>query len=176
VIQIPHGCFKANLTVGDIVEEVSGFVYQDHNWGNVPAQDVVTDSIWGHFCNESYTVIFSRLITLAGSYIDRNAIIEHHTPNIIMRPKMQTGYLELLSDANLAKFTSKVRVDFPEVPVTIQFELREDRLLRRWIDNNFDSYNASYCRWATMASGTIEQSYHELRGVTEYLRIRRKAK
>src|SRR3989338_187228 len=52
VVNLPLGKFEGSFESEGIIHSFKGSVYHDHQWGDIPIQDFVSDWVWGHFGNQ----------------------------------------------------------------------------------------------------------------------------
>jgi predicted secreted hydrolase len=60
---VPYGNVTATYTVDGVTTTVTGNVYHDHNWGNVPMASIFNNWYWGRGSVGPYTFISSYIIT-----------------------------------------------------------------------------------------------------------------
>lgn len=172
IVQIPYGEFNAKLELNGVSYSLDGFAYQDHNWGTALIQNHFKDWIWGHFGDSQGAVTFYRIETPSGDLIDR--VILTSRMKVLTATKLHTSFLnELSSSPKPEKVNSDVWVTFPEYGGKLTFHLSQTNLMRRRLSELYPGFLATYCRWS--ASGQLNTLIENraLRGVAEYLRIRR---
>lgn len=174
VVQIPHGKFQGLASFNDSRQiGIDGVVYQDHQWGELPLQDFVSDWIWGHFGNEDFSIIFYKILTSKQKApVDRFILVEkgkvdtdisfetQHLNNLIKNRKPQTF------EGQGATIVNR------KADCSLEFSTGPSGLMRGRVDEDYNSFRATYLRWNSSGKLKLKGSEVKLSGVTEYLRIR----
>ena len=172
IVQIPYGEFSAKLELNGVSYPLDGFAYQDHNGGTAPIQNHFKDWIWGHFGDSQGAVTFYQIEAPNGDLIDR--VILASQLNVLTATKLDTSFLNEISNlVNPEKVNFNVWVTFPEHGGKLTFHLIQRNLMRRRLSESYAGFLATYCRWSAFGELDTLGVKRELRGVVEYLRIRR---
>jgi len=172
VIQIPYGILKGALTIDGKSYKVEAVVYQDHQWGNVPIQDFVSDWVWGNFGNQSCTVTFFEILTQEGVRVSRFARATKKGIDF-SSGRNKVYYLDTLIKSDKPYiFEDDINVEF-SLNGKIKFAIKPANLLRSRIDEDYREFRATYLRWTSIANHTLNELSCDMRGITEYFRIRK---
>jgi len=169
-LQVPFGRFSGILTTLDDKYSLRGMVYHDHQWGNIPIQDFVSDWVWGHFSSELGSATFYAIQTQRGELIERYAVV---TPQGIQTSLDQgeTPHLrELVQNDFLNLWQNEPVIVFP-FGATLKTKIGPNEILRSRINESHIGFFATYLRWLGNAQLSLVNG--SLQGVTAYLRIRK---
>lgn len=172
VVQIPYGEFNTKLKLNGVTYSLNGFVYQDHNWGTAPIYNHVKDWIWGHFSDNQGAITFSKIETLNGDLIDYVILVSR--TKISTATNFNTSFLnEITNLVKPEKINSDISLTFPEHAGEFTFNLSQRDLMRKRLSESYAGFFATYCRWSAFGELNILGEKRALRGIAEYLRIRR---
>ncbi len=172
VVQVPYGIFRGILTIKKKNYKIEAGVYQDHQWGDIPLQDFVSDWVWGHFGNKNYTVIFFEILTQEGIRISRFAKASKQGIDFSSK-RNKTSYLDMLVESdNPHIFKNIVGIEFP-LGGKIEFMVEPRNLLRSRMNEDHTEFMATYLRWISSANYTLRGLDCSMHGMAEYFRIRK---
>ncbi|MBI1864068.1 hypothetical protein HYS03_02565 [Candidatus Woesebacteria bacterium] len=171
VVDVPFGKFKALFEANGIKHILKGSVYHDHQWGNIPIQDFVSDWIWGSFGNKEETIIYFVINTQYGSQIQRFAKVSPSRVEGFVKYG-NASYVETLSRMDMPEtYEGYPMVLFPD-KTRLSVRILRANLMRSRVNEKHDNFGATYLRWAAIAK-YYDGFLHTLPGITEYVRIRK---
>lgn len=174
IVNIPFGVCEVKLKVEGREYKFDCFVYQDHQWGNLPIQNFVCDWVWGNFCNSNESLTFFIIAPRRGEIINRQILISKdkmfitsgklkHNPCYLIDTSLNVKNLEL---------ETKMPQIFLDWGEDIYFFLTPHNILRSRINEEYSEFTATYLRWASYGIYS-EHPNLPLYGITEYMRIRK---
>lgn len=171
IVQIPHGYFDGVLEIKDRKQKLTGYVYQDHQWGNINIQYLISDWTWGHFGTRDKAVIFFKILTQNRKVVDRSLIIDKN--KIVLNSDFQTGRLNSLSKKMFPDEQRSVsEIYFPKNRLKLKFFTSEHNIMRKRLKEKYADFKATYIRWSSLGKLYSSGKSIKMPGITEYLRIR----
>lgn len=168
VVGVPHATFEAVLTLNGQKHVLTGFAYQDHQWGDILFQEWVSDWVWGHFSNAETAVLFFQILTQEGERIER--VARQTAEGWITNTCLETNYVaQLQAHAQPEHYAATVTV--PIFQEQIAFDVYPANLMRHRLNEPVEQHCASYLRWAATAH-LLACGPSSLYGITEYIRLR----
>jgi len=171
LVQVPHASFNALLHHKGVTQRLSGWAYQDHQWGSLLLPEFVSDWVWGHFSNDQVAVVFFQIMTKTGRCIERVGLVLDN--GRFTGTKLKTNYLDTLRQTSAPEtFAGRIDVSFFAEQAQLSFNIEPTNLMRCRLNESHDQVSASYLRWAakgTYCAGRDEQPVY---GITEYIRLR----
>ena len=172
VVQIPHGYFSGVLEINNKRKKLAGYVYQDHQWGDINIQSTVSDWIWGHFGTTDQAIIFFKILTQSKKIVDRSLIVDKN--RIFLNLDFQTKRLTSLSKkAFPAKVGGVSEIYFPKNRYKLRFLASEQNIMRKRLNEDYSDFKATYIRWCSGGKLNSFEENIKMLGITEYLRIRK---
>lgn len=166
---VPRGNFEAILYAGNTETPIRGTAYQDHQWGDLPIQAFASDWVWGHFSDSEISVIFFKILAQDGSIINRFVIASDSYT--ISGTSVTTDYLgQLILSSNPAEDRAERKLILGD---SARLVLEQEDIMRARIDEKHGTFEATYLRWSSSANLDYSGAGRELKGITEYLRIRK---
>ncbi|EKE12286.1 MAG: hypothetical protein ACD_13C00248G0022 [uncultured bacterium] len=168
-VDIPYGKITGELRTPQGEKEITGYVYQDRQWGNILIQEWVKNWIWTHLANENLFVVIFCINATNGqkswhsiSSLGQNVSVDHdfEVPHF---PKLANSSNP---DANI--FQAEIKI--PGKLSTV-FTLSPQNVMRSRIGEKHPGFSASYVRWSV--DGITNQSEETAQGVAEYMSIQK---
>lgn len=171
MVTVPYATFTAQLHLDGEVLNLCGTAYQDHQWGTLPLQEMVSDWTWGHFSNPQLAIVFFQIRSQRGHLIQRVGVTA--AGDQFTDTSLDSGFLHTLSQAaEPEEHTGDIEVGFFNRNLGLTFAVSPAGLMRQRTDERLGNKIVTYLRWA--AKGTYEDacSGQDVYGISEYIRIR----
>lgn len=107
IVAQPSSNITATLIMDGVTTELNGTGYHDHNWGNVPMNEVINHWYWGRAKVGEYNIIASDIITEKKTGFTRLPVIMIAKNGVILEDNQ--------------KLTTVIRKDTIEHPITGKF-------------------------------------------------------
>lgn len=169
VVQIPYASFKGSIEINGLKCKLEGMAYQDHQWGNLPVQNFVSNWVWGNFSNKDQACIFFKIKTINDTLIERFAIVNTSLQTKIN--KVNTSFLNnLVKTKNPEKINTKSEIETTKNE-RFYFDVSPDWFMRKRINEKLPGFTATYLRWRSKAQYQSKTTDTKTLGIVEYLKI-----
>lgn len=172
VVNMALGRFEGSFETDGVKHILQGSAYHDHQWGNVPIQDFVSDWVWGHFGNQEECLTYFVIKTQNGTRVQRFIKVDHSQIKRFTKGGSASYIDTLTSQERPETYEDKPSVVFPD-NTSLSVKIAKAGLMRSRTDERYLDFYASYLRW-TATGSYQDEKLHKLPGMTEYLRIRKR--
>lgn len=166
------GKFYLDLERGEKKTHLEGKVYHDHQWGNLPIQQKISDWVWGHFNGENESIVIFKIITNDGDVIEKY-YIDFDGKSVSGVGGIETKMLlELSKTQNIYNFNQECRLKLRNEDLSLDFSIKKDDIVRCRLLEKVQDKTFSYCRWASIGYCDVKGKRRNICGVFEYMRFR----
>lgn len=176
VVNIPWADVTGLLYLDDQVYRLTGWGYQDHQWGNLRIQDFASDWVWGQLGNGETAVVFFQILTQMGQLVEQVGVWfddEGRGNGRCVGTGLKTDYLtHLLTMAQPEEACETMLVEIPALHSRLTFGLSPAGVMRSRSGEGVGVHQASYSRWAVQGMYEDGRGEQAVYGITEMLRLR----
>lgn len=168
-IDTPFANVSGTLETHEGIRTLSGFLYQDRQWGSMPIQDWVKDWIWTHIANNNLFVLSYCINSVDGRNF--RYLMQGTMHGVSVRKDPETPYFQDLIDSDyLDSELINAKIGVPK-KLSAEFVLSPENIMRFRIEKSHQNFSASYVRWSVVSdTNTFGEPLY---GVSEYMRIRK---
>lgn len=170
-VDIPYGKIIGELKTPTGEKQISGYLYQDRQWGNILIQEWVKNWTWTHLANnELFAVVFC--INTTDGQKSWHSISGQQGKNILIKNDLKVPHIEKLSKSehqDKQTFEAEIKI---AGGLSASFSLSPKNIMRSRLNEIYSSFSASYLRWSV--DGVTNCSDKSIHGVAEYMEIQKK--
>lgn len=168
-VDVPYGKVEGMLTIPQKEKQISGCMYQDRQWGDIPIQEWVKNWTWTHLANKNlFVVVFC--INVTNGQKSWHAI-SSQGQEVALDRNFQLSHLPPLAETvNPDSKLFQAEITIPG-KLSVLFSLQPTNIMRSRMNEGHPDFSASYIRWSV--DGIADQSADPIQGVAEYMKIER---
>lgn len=168
-VDVPYGRITGELVTPAGERQITGYMYQDRQWGDILIQEWVKNWTWAHLANQDlFVVIFC--INTQNNERSWHSILGNGQAITLERNIKVPHLLKLAGSVSPDKDTIEAQIKIPG-KVSALFTLSPEQVMRSRIREEHPGFSANYVRWSI--EGTIDQSTNTTQGVAEYMQIQK---
>lgn len=166
-VDVPYGKFEGKIDLAGRLRNISGYVYQDRQWGDLLLQEWVSDWVWGQYLNETNYSIFFKIAAKDGTIISHAMLGLGKT--VTTTNNFEVSYMsQLVGSQAIDAYKFSGEVNFADVGIELSTILDPGAIMRARINEAHPGFFATYLRWSSDGRLGKLSAY----GITEYMRIR----
>ncbi len=170
-VDIPYGKVIGELKTPAGGKQITGYLYQDRQWGDILIQEWVKNWTWTHLANnELFAVVFC--INTADGQKSWHSVSGQQGQEVLIKSDLKVPHIEKLSKSgHQDKQTFKAEVKIAG-GLSASFLLSPQNIMRSRLNETHNNFSVSYLRWSV--DGTTNYSNKPVQGVAEYMEIQKK--
>jgi predicted secreted hydrolase len=173
VIPCPRARVEGKLFIKDLVVEVKGDGYHDHNWGTANLYDVFAGWYWGRLNDPRYTIIFSNTQALEGDWLP-SLYVADQTSTLLATDDYEFAVEEEEADAATGeKFAKIISLKYDAEDFRLNCRLNTKRVVEQGILPKVNAFEMKNWRFLADYEGeiTVDGKSQHINGETIHERL-----
>ena len=170
-VDIPYGKVIGELKTPAGEKQITGYLYQDRQWGDILIQEWVKNWTWTHLANnELFTVAFC--INTTDGQKSWHSMSGQRGQEVLIKNELEVPHIEKLSKSghqDKQTFQAEIKI---AGGLSASFLLSPKNIMRSRLNEIYNNFSASYLRWSV--DGVTNFSNKPVQGVAEYIEIQKK--
>lgn len=170
-VDIPYGKIIGELKTPTGEKQITGYLYQDRQWGDILIQEWVKNWTWTHLANnELFAVVFC--INTTDGQKSWHSISGQRGQEVLIKDDLKVPHIEKLSKSkhqDKQVFKAEIKI---AGGLSASFSLLPQNIMRSRLNEEHDDFSAIYLRWSV--EGSTDYSNKPVQGVAEYIEIQKK--